>query len=103
MSVAHHDGSPKNVSVARELVLAKHLLDLGEDTLARGRRWQHREDDARSDGPARRGTRVVVLTPGEDAQPIQIKIRNFPKVFRGYRKPASRPNFVTIFSKAHPP
>ena len=62
--VPEHERALHKVRERGELLLAKHVVDEGEDALARRRAWRHREDDARGLGPRREG-RVVDAPPLE--------------------------------------
>ena len=57
--VAEHEGALDEVRHGRELVLAEHVLDKGEDALRCRRGRRHREDDARRLCP-RRGSSVLL-------------------------------------------
>ena len=62
--VAEHEGALDEVRHGRELVLAEHVLDEGEDALRCRRGRRHREDDARRLCPSREA-RVVRAVEGE--------------------------------------
>ena len=57
--VAEHEGALDEVRHGRELVLAEHVLDEGEDALRCRRGRRHREDDARRLCPRREQERQL--------------------------------------------
>ena len=87
--VAEHEGALDEVRHGRELVLAEHVLDEGEDALRCRRGRRHREDDARRLCPSREA-RVVRAVEGEYRFPASVYSPTSERLSAGHVAAADR-------------